>query len=484
MSKNKRVIRKMGAVHIDNGPESARLLLEPDARPNEWIIVDRQSERPLGVLRQCSNNTCHVELFWGKGGFMAVVLSPQDLIYFALPGSEVEVSGTSLHLSAQTLEPSAAYPLSLGKVEEVNEAPGEKPNASSLMPQAETDQAMILGAGLATRFERISGQYTNYSKPAVPFFGNRSVIRCLADHLARHGYTRLLVNTYFKPESLKAGLASRTTDPGGEYAIRGIGYIDETEPSGTAGALRKLLMQPEAFSSSDFSLDLDKPLLVVQGDAVTDADFSALMNAHVAHDALVTIGCQPVADRDVDKFGIIVTERTTSPSGGDRDGDQSGRILGFQEKPTLAEARSRLGNTGFYIFSPRSFPLVREIYETCLREAQTKAIRQGQSPPDEIPFDFATDVFPRLLEKIEADPALGPFQAQQVSGYWSDIGNPTQYLNSVRDAYAGKVNLPRPKEPWRYYRDGIVYWEGAQEAAEREGARLAGNVVVALRFKP
>jgi NDP-sugar pyrophosphorylase family protein len=486
-------------VRIGDAPESARLSLVPAAQPGEWTILDSQGGQSLGVLYHSPGSACEVELFWGKGGFMAVVLSPQGVIYFALPGSDVEVAGARLHLNRQPyagpvsgtsppdvcLDPGAETPPSGVSSRRISPPPLPK------APQVVTDQAMILGAGLATRFERISGNYTDYSKPAVPFLGDRSVIRCLADHLARHGYTRLLVNTCFKPESLKAGLARWAAESGADRKTgtgegREIGYIDETEPSGTAGALRKLLMRSPHVSSMPgaATLKLDRPLLVVQGDAVTDADFSALMNAHVAHDALVTIGCQRVADSDVDKFGIIVTDRTEYARQDGLEADQSGCILGFQEKPPLAEARSRLGNTGFYIFSPRAFPLVREIYEDCLAEARAGAIHAGQPPPEEVPFDFATDIFPRLLEKTRTNPALGVFRAQQVDGYWSDIGNPCQYLNSVRDVYGGKVGVPGPEEPQRYYRDGVVYWEGAQEAADREGARLGGNVVVALRFVP
>jgi mannose-1-phosphate guanylyltransferase len=223
-------------------------------------------------------------------------------------------------------------------------------------------------------------------------------------------------------------------------------------------------------------LDLSKPLLVVQGDSVTDASFSELMEAHIQHNALVTIGCQEVAEKDVDKFGIIVTDRS-GPDG------LSGRITGFQEKPKHEEAKSRLGNTGFYIFSPQAFPLVKEIYASRLAIAQTEAKTQGRPIPTEVSLDFANDLFPEILKQTQSNQQLGPFWAQQVDGYWSDIGNPVQYLESIHDLYAGKVNIPLPEDAHRYYQDGIVYWEGAAEIAQQEGAKLKGNVVVALPFQ-
>jgi mannose-1-phosphate guanylyltransferase len=438
--------------------DSERIQLKPTGQNDEWLIIDNQTQEKLGLLTHPSDSPLEVELFWGKGGFMAVLLTPEEApIYFGLPGSNMRVFGTQVHLNG---------PLPSSGRLEVNQDAAKSFKAPK--GQTQTTQAMILGAGLATRFERVSGKHTDYSKPSVPLVGNRSVICCLADLLASHGYTRLLINTYFKPESLRAGLVC---DP----SIRQTAYVNETEPSGTAGALRKMLMQPEYAGL----LDESKPLLVVQGDSVTDADFSALMDAHIRQNALVTMGCQWVADEDVDKFGIIVTDRA-----GTDDADQSGAVTGFQEKPPLSEAKSRLGNTGFYIFSPQAYPLIRDIYNECLADAKSDAEKSGKAAPDEILLDFAHDVFPRLLAKTQADPSLGIFWAQQVGGYWSDIGNPSQYMESVRDVYTGKVAIPLPEEATQYYRNGVIYWEGTQVLAEEQSAQLSGNVVVARRFKP
>jgi mannose-1-phosphate guanylyltransferase len=446
--------RQTDRITIHNAVETDRLVLKPTARPDRFEIRDQKAGALLGTVTQPVKSAHPVELFWGKGGFMGTVLSPLGVRYFALPGSSVRVGKTELELEGDVL---CTTSIKRGIVPKPLDYP-------HICPQGCTDQAMILGAGLATRFERISGDSTGYSKPAVPFAGRASVIECIAHSLAAHGFSRLTVNTCFKPESLKHSLA-RCQD----VEVR---YIDEAKPSGTAGGLRKMLPG----GPYRHLLDDSKPLLVVQGDSVTDADFSALMANHEAHRALVTIGCRTVADQDVDKFGIIVTDRS------DEDG-QSGHIRHFQEKPRLEEAKSRLGNTGFYIFSPQAFPIIRELYEALLSRARRQARQTGQPEPVEVPLDFAMDVFPALLERTQADPSLGAFRAQTVDGYWSDIGNPRQYLESVHDFYAGKVRLPFPEEPDRYYRDGVVFWEGAADIADREGARLSGNVIVALPFQ-
>lgn len=430
--------------------EPDRLTLSSTDENHRFDITDRKTASRLGSVTQPENASHAVELFFGKGGFMGMVTSPQGARYFALPGSSVSVGGTRLILEG------CAITSNVNK-----KASARKP----YKPQKHSIQATILGAGLATRFERISGDSTHYSKPAVPLTGNGSVIECIANGLSAHGFSKVIVNTYFKPDSLKASLSR----------CEGVqvSYIDEAEPSGTAGGLRKMLTD-DRFKPL---LDLTQPLLVVQGDSVTDASFSELMDAHVANGALVTIGCQAVAEKDVDKFGVIVTDQ----SGAD---GQSGKIIGFQEKPKREEAKSLLGNTGFYIFSPQSFPLVQEIYEKSLKMAQDKASQEGGAVPAEIQMDFANDIFPAILRFSQERPELGAFWAQTVDGYWSDIGNPVQYLETVHDLYAGKVDIPLPERRDLYYREGIIFWEGASGIAHSEGASLTGNVVVATPFSP
>jgi len=433
--------------------EPDRLTLKRASGQHEFEILDNKTGNCLGTVSQTPDSKHRVELFFGKGGFMGVIASEHGARYFALPGSSIRLNDVAL-----TLEGCA-----IGS----NPQKAVKDNTSgkAIKPQQITSQATILGAGLATRFERISGDSTQYSKPAVPLAGNDSVIACIANGLAAHGFSRLIVNTYFKPESLKASLS--------RSKAKQVEYIDEAQPTGTAGGLRKMLMDPKYAGL----LDQNQPLLVVQGDAVTDADFSALMEAHIDRNALVTIGCQEVAPKDVSSFGIIVTDQSGS------DG-QSGVITEFQEKPAPEVAKSRLGNTGFYIFSPKSYPIVREIYEELLQKTQQEAKAAGQPAPDEAAFDFAMNVFPEILRRTKVDPSLGAFWAQSTDGYWSDIGNPAQYLESIHDLYAGKVNLPLPENPEEYYQDGVVYWQGAKAIAQRGGAALKGNVVVALPFQP
>ncbi|MBX2861727.1 MAG: nucleotidyltransferase family protein [Vampirovibrio sp.] len=406
------------------------------------LIRHQTTQETVGAIQSEGASTADVLIYEGKSGLSVVVTSSLGVRYFGLPGSSVSVEGITVSLQGDPI--------------------GQSQNNGASGPTAETQtvtaQATILGAGLATRFEPVSGETTQYAKPAVPLAGDRSVILCITDVLAKHGFSSVFINTFYMPDSLKASLKPSP--------IKNIQYLDEDQPSGTAGGLRKAIENPALGI-----LDPAQPVLVVQGDAVTDADFSGLLQAHQEQNALITIGCQYIGDEDVDKFGIVVTDQAGS--------DQvSGSVQGFMEKPALAEAGShRLANTGFYVFAPEAYPMILACYEAKRQAA-------GTGGTDEIDLDFAKDIFPYLMQQIQSGATSKTFWAQKVSGYWCDIGNPAQYVQSIHDIYAGKADLVMPETAGEYYDQGILYWPGAKKASEAEKPSLSGNVIVALPYQP
>jgi mannose-1-phosphate guanylyltransferase len=96
--------------------------------------------------------------------------------------------------------------------------------------------------------------------------------------------------------------------------------------------------------------------------------------------------------------------------------DPERNIVCLQEKPDPSEIKSNLANTGIHV-------LEAEVLEYI---------------PENRFFEFAEDVFPRLLEAGE-----------KLAGYegsfcWSDIGNLETYKAAQRDALSGKVRLRIP----------------------------------------
>jgi NDP-sugar pyrophosphorylase family protein len=380
----------------------------------------------------------------GKGGQFGLLHSQATgLSYLLFPGSQAVLpNGATVALPGNTL-------LSNEQLTPLASTPPP-------VPQTLCTQAMILGAGLGTRIMPLTEQFTGFAKPSLPFVGEESVIGLLVKRLAAFGIQRLFVNTYFQPHSVRAALDAAVAQcPSPMQWFE----VCEARPTGTAGGLLEILNHPEAFPA----FNPNEPLLMLQGDAVTTADFNAMAAAHQAQASQrpsITLGSQRVSDEDVSKFGIMAT-------------NAQGRITHFLEKPSLAEAGPhRLGSTGFYMMDAGIFPVLQAWYQQRLQQERTATNQPTLERCQE--FDFAKDVFAGCLAEDY------PLHAFEVSAFWCDIGNPTQYLHTLQQAYAGALpGLPLPADTTPYYSpEGVFYWPKAYAPAQQEGLRLSGGVVV------
>lgn len=464
-----RIAPHFGAVELfkqDGAPDNLELKKTQSIVP-QWesldVIALDNNKKPLVHVSQAPNAKTDVTVFNGRGGLAAIVKN-QDLLYLAIPGSHLELPDTVLDL------------------------PGERINGSSnendmlaghtFTPQKVTQQAMILGAGLSSRFEPFSAETTGVAKPSVPLIGKDSVIVAIARQLHQHGIRHIIVNTLFMPEPLKQQLREFNKDlqKEGQEPIK-FTFIDEPERSGTAGGLVKALEQNV--------LDRTKPLLIVQGDAVTNADFSIFLNASKQSGAKVTVGGKRTGEETLKDFGFAITDKTGTDH-------ESGFIKGFVEKPakTLDVGPSveekmkllgdnRLASTGFYVVSPDVF---NDIQKKGLNYRH--ALEKGEIKEPE--FDYAKHVFPMILDKYKNE---GAMWAERIRGYWADIGNPAQYIATVKDIFNGKMGLNNTARVQdQIDNNGVIYWpttrtkvDELRKQASNEGSpfQLEGNIVVA-----
>ncbi len=138
-------------------------------------------------------------------------------------------------------------------------------------------QAMLLAAGLGTRLWPLTA---DRAKPAVPFMG-RPLIAGIVDLLAAHGFSRAVVNTHHRPESIHEALAGAPIE---------IAFSHETEILGTAGCLERAV--------HDGLLDRERPTLIVNAKLYTDIDLTAVLASHGASGAAVTMVLKPNAERE------------------------------------------------------------------------------------------------------------------------------------------------------------------------------------------
>jgi NDP-sugar pyrophosphorylase family protein len=234
---------------------------------------------------------------------------------------------------------------------------------------------MILAGGMSTRLYPLTKQVP---KPIVPVVGE-PISGHVMRWLSSFGYDEIAINVFYLAE-----LVERTFDDGSRYGVH-LHYLRERELTGSAGALKQM----EGWFDSTF--------VVVGCDDLTNADLGALVRFHKAQGALATIGL--VEADEVDQYGVVIL-------------DEDGRITGFQEKPAKGTEKSRLANTGIYVFEP-------EIFERI---------------PAGAFYDFGKQVFPELLRD-----GL-PFYAMRLDGaYWRDIGTPDEYRRATEDVLCGRV---------------------------------------------
>src|SRR5215204_3323848 len=186
---------------------------------------------------------------------------------------------------------------------------------------------------------------------------------------------------------------------------------------GTAGGVKRLADR------------FDDTFVVVSGDALTDVNIKELVEFHREKGALATIALRRVYDTS--EFGVVEI-------------DEEGNIQGFQEKPSPEEAISTLANTGIYVFEPRALDYI----------------------PEGVFFDFAEDVFPKLLEHGER------FVGYQEDFYWSDIGTLAAYRQAQYDVLSGKVEVKIPGE-----KRGEGLWVG-EDAQIHSSAEIEGHVLI------
>lgn len=131
--------------------------------------------------------------------------------------------------------------------------------------------ALILAGG---RGQRLLPLTEELPKPMIDVAG-KPVIEHQIDNLRRYGVTDVLLVVGHRAEAIRSHFGD-----GAGFGVR-IGYFEETEPLGTAGALPRLHDRlPERF-------------LLLYGDVMTDVDFARMLEFHEQADAECTILVHP-----------------------------------------------------------------------------------------------------------------------------------------------------------------------------------------------
>jgi mannose-1-phosphate guanylyltransferase len=240
-------------------------------------------------------------------------------------------------------------------------------------------EAVLLVGGLGTRLRPLTD---HTAKPMLPVAG----VPFLAHQLARlreAGVRHVVMATSYRAETFVGYFGD-----GREHGLE-LEYVTETEALGTGGAIRNVADRLRSAS--------DAPVVVVNGDILSDHDIAAQLRLHAVTDATVTLYLTVVDDARA--YGCVPT-------------DDAGRVMAFHEK--MPEPVSNQINAGCYVF----------------RRSAIDAIPTGRV------VSVERETFPGLLR---SGARLTGYVA---GGYWRDIGTPESYIQGSADLVLGRVASP------------------------------------------
>lgn len=174
-------------------------------------------------------------------------------------------------------------------------------------------RAVILAGGRGVRLRPFT---VNFPKPLVPL-GEKPIVEILLQRLISFGITDVTLTLGHLAELVKAYFQHRKQFTK-QLRLR---YVDEEEPTGTAGSLALVG-------------GLNRTFLAMNGDLLTDLDLHALVAFHRKQKALLTIATHK---REV-KIDLGVLEF-----------DGEFRVTGYAEKPQKTYQVSM----GIYVYEPR-----------------------------------------------------------------------------------------------------------------------------------
>lgn len=187
-----------------------------------------------------------------------------------------------------------------------------------------------------------------------------SVERARAD-----GFSRFLITLHYLPEVIRNHFGD-----GSRFGVE-IDYVQEDTPLGTAGALSLIQNRP------------DLPMIIANGDILTDVRYSDMLEFHRQHGAVATMAVREHEYHN--PFGVVQTQGVD--------------ITGFEEKPIW---RTKI-NAGLYVINPEALDL--------------------------IPANTRCDM-PTLFERIKATDARTIVYPMHET--WMDVGSPRDLANANR----------------------------------------------------
>ena len=277
-------------------------------------------------------------------------------------------------------------------------------------------KGLILAGGFATRLRPLS-----CSKPKLlfPLVGVPLIDR-MVEWFVRGGVTEVILAVNHLSDKLRIEVARK------KLATKIVLSVEET-PLGTGGPIS--LARPE--------LSNDEPLIVANGDVISDINLRGLISEHTESGAEATVAL--VSVNDPRPFGLATL-------------DSSNRVIQFVEKSRNIRGRGWI-NAGVYVLNPRVIAKI----------------------PTGRPISLEREIFPILAGQ-------GKMNGWKHRGFWYDIGKIPDYVTANRELLkrAEYRNAEDPDLKMQNVEVTQPYFTG-KDCSIGSGAKIGPNAILSER---
>jgi mannose-1-phosphate guanylyltransferase len=236
-------------------------------------------------------------------------------------------------------------------------------------------KALILAGGFGTRLRPLS-----CTRPKLLFpIANKPLLDLTLERLAANGIDEAVLAVNFMAEALERHCGNA------KHGIR-LHYSRDMPPTSKAArSSQGALGTGGPVKQAQKLLGDKEPFLVLNGDILTNADYSRIVQDHEENNRIATIALRRVEDPS--RYGVV---------------EMTGKrhVIRFTEKPSK-EATSKLVNAGIYVFEPDIFDYI----------------------PTSKRCSLEREVFPKIAEERKL---LG----HEITGLWIDVGKPADYIRA------------------------------------------------------
>ncbi len=223
-------------------------------------------------------------------------------------------------------------------------------------PQIKSNKVVLMVGGLGTRLRPL----TEHTPKPMLKVGNKPILETIILNFKKYGFINIILSVSYMAEVIEEYFGD-----GSEFGVN-IEYVHEDKRMGTAGSLSLLRGK------------LDESFFVMNGDLLTNVNFSHMMDYHLHKESIATMGIREY-DFQV-PYGVVNVENED--------------ILSIQEKPI----HKFFVSAGIYVLSDKVLEMI----------------------PDDAFYDMPT-LFEEIIKKELKTVSFA------IREYWLDIGRMEEF---------------------------------------------------------